>query len=76
MVDTAITKEKIPRFKTILFSRFRVVRQPGERARGHPGHERVPGGDEATQGSAEEVPRLRKAILNPNQVEIHASPFN
>ena len=43
--------------------RICLVRQPRERPRGDPGHERVPGWSQTSQGSTQTIERLRKAIL-------------
>jgi hypothetical protein len=43
--------------------RICLVRQPRERPRGDPGHERVPGWSQTTQGSTQTIQRLRKTIL-------------
>ena len=43
--------------------RVRVPRQPGERDGGDPGDERLPGGDEAAQGPAEEIKGRFQTVL-------------
>ncbi|KAG8180748.1 hypothetical protein JTE90_004703 [Oedothorax gibbosus] len=48
--------------------RFCELRQPGQCARGHPSHERVPGGHQETQGAAQEAQGVREALLTHTTV--------
>ena len=44
-------------------SRFCFLHHGRERAGRHPGHERVPGGDQATQGAAQEAQGRVQTLL-------------
>ena len=45
-------------------SRFCFLHDGRERAGRHPGHERVPGGDQATQGAAQEAQGRVQTLLD------------
>lgn len=59
----------------LLCCRFRIVRQPGERPGGDPGHERLPDRHEASEGPAEEAEGREPTLLTTALAPARATLF-